>query len=189
MRTLQSIVIVSLAVIGSLSVVDAVKAQQPYIGASVMTPGEGQLTYAPGKSLADYDHFLAKKIYGGLNFDQGLSVEAGALNWGYQFLVPVKSSQANTNQQQSLKVNMLYLAGKASMPLGENFHLFTKLGVARIHSDFNGVVSEAHIRGLAAFGLDYRVSNNLDLVIEFHRAGSVKGVPQEKLEAGVKWRF
>jgi OOP family OmpA-OmpF porin len=187
MSKLQSIVIASLAVIVSLSVVNSVNAQQPYIGVSVMTPGEGLLTYAPGKKVADYDHFFAKKIYGGLTFDHDLSFEAGALSWGYQFLVPTKVSQSSSTQQ--LKVNMLYFAGKASIPLSENFNLFTKLGIARTHSDFNGTMSENHMRGLAGFGIDYNMRKNLGLVIEFHRAGSVDGVPQQKLEAGVKWRF
>ena len=194
MNKLQCIVGLSVALIASLSVVLPARAQQPYVGVSVMTPGEGLLIYAPGKSVADYDHLLAKKIYGGMSFDHDLSLEAGALSWGYQFMIPVKSGQQITNQQQRLKMNMLYLAGKASMPLGENFKLFAKLGIARTHSDFNGAISETqisetHMRGLLGFGLDYRLINNLDLVIEFHRAGSVKGVPQEKLEAGVKWRF
>jgi hypothetical protein len=112
-----------------------------------MTPGEGRLTYVPGKSLANYDHSLAKKIYGGLAFDHNLSLEAGALKWGYQFLVPTKGSQTGSTQALKLKVNMLYVAGKASM------------------------------------------SKNLDLVMAFHRAGSVKGVPQQTLEAGVRWHF
>lgn len=172
-----------------LSAVQSSHAQQVYIGASVMTPGEGVWTYAPGKSVADYDHSLAKKIYGGLELNNNLSIEVGLLDWGYRFRSPLTGNQQSATREAQIKISMAYAATKMSLPVSENFKLFGKAGIARTHTDFNAVTSDNHLRGLFAFGTEYSLTKQLSLQIEFHRAGSIKGTPQQKLETGLRWSF
>lgn len=177
------------ASLACLSAAQAVHAQQVYVGASVMTPGEGNLTYAPGRSVADYDHFLAKKFYGGVELQRNLSIEAGYIDWGYLFQFPHLGSQQGKFDQAQVKIKMLYTAAKFSMPLSDNWSLFAKAGVARSQVDSGESRSDSYVRGLVGFGTEYSVTKQLGLLIEFDRVGSIGGTPQQKLEAGIKWRF
>ncbi|WP_295758464.1 outer membrane beta-barrel protein [Undibacterium sp.] len=180
---------VALVIAASLSVATPLMAQQAYVGFAVMTPGEANLSYAPGKTVANADHLLAKKIYGGAEFDNPFALELGFLDWGYQFNVPTTGNHQVKIQEVDVKVNMLYLAGKASMPVSDNVKLFTKVGIARLHTDLNGTATANNLRGLVGFGMDYSMTKKIGLVVEFHRAGSINGVPQQKLEAGLKFTF
>ncbi|MBC3872679.1 outer membrane beta-barrel protein [Undibacterium flavidum] len=193
MKKLFSVVAVAIqfgvASFACLSFAQVAHAQQVYVGASVMTPGEGKWSYAPGVSVADYDHSLAKKIYAGIELDRDLSIEAGYLDWGYRFQSPSIGSQHSMSRQLQLKINMVYAAAKISKPVSDNWTLFAKAGIARTQFDNDQVSSDSYVRGLVGFGAEYSVTKQLGLVVEFHRAGSNQGTPQQKLEAGIKWRF
>jgi hypothetical protein len=165
-----------------------VLAQEPYVGISIATPGEGSWQYAPGKFIADNEHKLSKKLYGGWNFTNQFSLEAGYLSSGYHFQSPEKNTTF-----ADLNVKMLYSAGKVSMPLGNAWNVFGKLGVAQIRSEFRAqnenTNSSRAIRPLLGFGLDFKMTQHLDMSLEFERDGKINHVPQQKLEAGLKWRF
>lgn len=193
MKKLFSVVAVALqlTVVGlaSLSVAQVAHAQQVYVGASVTTPGEGNWTYAPGKSIANYDHSLSKKFYGGVELQRDVSIEVGYLDWGYRFQVPAAGSQKTETLQTQVNMTMLYTAAKFNMSVSDHWALFAKAGVARIQADFGGQRSDDHLRALVGFGVEYSVTKQLGLLIGFDRAGSIGGTPQQKLEAGIKWRF
>ena len=55
-----------LLVATSLCYSTKVFAQEPYLGISIATPGEGSWQYAPGSFVADNKHNLSKKLYGGV---------------------------------------------------------------------------------------------------------------------------
>lgn len=172
----------------SLCFPTAALAQEPYVGISIATPGEGSWQYAPGKFVADNEHKLSKKLYGGWNFTNQFSLEAGYLSSGYHFQSPEKNTAF-----ADLNVKMLYTAGKVSMPLGDAWNVFGKLGLAQIRSAFsaqNGYTNSSRaVRPLLGFGLDFKMTQHLDMTLEFERDGKINHVPQQKLEAGLKWRF
>lgn len=129
-----------------------------------------------------------KSCTGGWNVTNQFSLETGYLSSGYHFQSPEKNTIP-----ADLDVKMLYAAGKINMPLGDAFNVFGKIGIAQIRSEFsaqNGnTISSQAVRPLVGFGIDFKMTPHLDLTVEFERDGKINHVPQQKLEAGLKWRF
>ncbi len=169
-----------LALIATSAVAGVTQAQ-----AQTTTPhayvGIGAAT-ADNKSTDDY-HTNAK-IYGGYEFDQNWGVEAGYTNFDKQDI-----------PGGNVKGSGTYVAGKYSMPLGDRFTGYGKLGVSYNERKFSSAVGTQvnnYDTGLyGGVGVEYKLNQNLALNAEYERYGKDKafGAKADVYTVGLKYGF
>jgi opacity protein-like surface antigen len=167
-----------LALIATSAVAGAAQAQtttpHAYVGIGAAT--------ADNKSTDDY-HTNAK-IYGGYEFDQNWGVEAGYTNFDKQDI-----------PGGNVKGSGTYVAGKYSMPLGERFTGYGKLGVSYNERKYSGMVGgqvNNYDTGLyGGVGVEYKLNQNLALNAEYERYGKDKafGAKADVYTVGLKYGF
>jgi OOP family OmpA-OmpF porin len=145
-------------------------AQDAYVGINRTTPGEA---------------------YGGFNIDGTYAIEAG---YGFFGTWKVANPAAGSKEEVRISSKMMYLAGKASMPLGERFSVFGKLGLASNKFTTEGTnitsSSTSTVRPMLGFGASASVTRNIAVVLEFNYYGKAdKNYTQQKLEIGVQYGF
>jgi OOP family OmpA-OmpF porin len=183
-------------------------------GAAAMTAAQAQTAEAGphgyvgiGAATADHDYKLdsagitgvnsdgykaSAKVFGGYDFDQRYGVEAGYTDF--------RSSNLNFTQNGatgsgSAKGYGVYVAGKATAPITDEFSAYGKLGVAYSHRELNtstGLNSTNHDTGAyAAVGVQYNISPQVGLTAEYERYGKTKdfGAKADVWTAGVKYSF
>ncbi len=98
---------------------------------------------------------LAGRIALGYQFNQNFAVEAGYLqlgngkiNLGSQTLLPIAPSQVNLNLHQ----NVFDLVGKGILPVGNNFNVYGKLGVAYVTTNIS---AKAQTPGLPTINANF----------------------------------
>ena len=127
------------------------------------------------------------KLFGGYDFTENWGVEAGytdfrstAYTWGDGF-------------KGSFRGGSMYLAGKATMPVGERFGLFAKLGVAhnRRRVDQGIFFSEdTTTGGYASVGAEYKLNEKVALSLEYERyRKDVHEMGASVWTAGAKYAF
>ena len=165
------------ALIVVASSMGAVHAQNPvpYIGLGVASADHNYSI--AGASSMDADGYKAGgKLFGGVDFDKTWGLEAGYTRFG--------SASANYSigavpGSVSSKGHSLYLAGKATMPLNEQFSLFGKLGVARNKNEVHSTTAlynydDSKTEGYGAIGAQYSLSKEVALSLELERYGKNK---------------
>jgi len=167
-----------LALIATSAVAGAAQAQttapHAYVGIGAAT--------ADNKSTDDY-HTNAK-IYGGYEFDQNWGVEAGYTNFG-------KEDVAVGN----VKGSGTYVAGKYSVPLGERFTGYGKLGVSynerKLSSSTLGQVNSYDTGLYGGVGVEYKLNEKLAVNAEYERYGKDKafGAKADVYTVGLKYGF
>ena len=156
-----------------------------YAGAGISTSGE--LTLRRNGVTEKSDHKNALRVFGGYQLDEHFSVEAGYLNFGH-----FKYASG-----PSVKLQAAYLAGKASMPIGEQFSVYGKLGVAyhgQKFSDINDTDASYHkSRPMFGVGTAWHMTEKVALSLELNNYGTVKTDPgkikMRALEAGLNFKF
>ncbi|KGF81076.1 hypothetical protein IA69_15020 [Massilia sp. JS1662] len=167
-----------LALIATSAVAGAAQAQttapHAYVGIGAAT--------ADNKSTDDYH--TSAKIYGGYEFDQNWGVEAGYTNFDKQDI-----------PGGNVKGSGTYVAGKYSMPLGERFTGYGKLGVSYNERKYSGLVGgqiNNYDTGLyGGVGVEYKLNQNLALNAEYERYGKDKafGAKADVYTVGLKYGF
>jgi OOP family OmpA-OmpF porin len=167
-----------LALIATSAAVGAAQAQtttpHAYVGIGAAT--------ANNKSADEYK--TDAKIYGGYEFDQNWGVEAGYTNFDKQDI-----------PGGNVKGSGTYVAGKYSMPLGERFTGYGKLGVSyneRKYSSALGTQVNNYDTGLyGGVGVEYKLNQNLALNAEYERYGKDKafGAKADVYTVGLKYGF
>lgn len=165
-------------------------ASDAYIGLSRTTPGEAYATFSNGNTVENYNIPLALKLYGGMTVSDRYSVEIGYGSFGtYKVADPTPGSI----EKFSLAAKMLYAAGKASMPLGDLWSVFGKLGLAvnRTSEEANAQpsVSRTFVRPMIGFGAEYAITKNISGVLEYNFYGTSGNFRQQKLELGAQYTF
>ena len=165
-------------------------AADTYVGLSRTTPGEYYTDFAVAKGVENYNNPHALKLYGGMTLNDRYSVEVGYGLFGtYKLADPTPGSVATLN----VSAKMAYVAGKASMPLGESFGLFGKFGLAvnRISETRNSqpAIKTSFVRPMLGFGFDYKITKHIAGVLEYNYYGSASGFQQQKVELGLKYAF
>ena len=94
---------------------------------------------------------------------------------------------------QRSSARLIYVAGKARMPISESFSLFGKVGVASntfsLESNLQASSRYTFIRPMAGVGVDYNFTRNIAAVLEFNYDGASKTYTQRKMELGLKYSF
>ncbi|MGZ8289770.1 MAG: outer membrane beta-barrel protein, partial [Telluria sp.] len=114
------------ALIAGVTAMGAAQAAGPYVGVGVAS-ADHKFT-VPGATNVSTDGYKASgKIFGGYEMDQNYGVEAGYTDFK-------KSSNSFTmngvNGRAETEGHAVYVAGKASAPINEQFSVFGKLGAA-----------------------------------------------------------
>jgi OOP family OmpA-OmpF porin len=162
-----------------------------YAGLSRTTPGEMYMDFATAKHVENYNSPLAIKLYGGLDLTEHYSVEAG---YGFFGTWKVADPAPGSRNEVRTSSKLIYLSGKAAMPLGDSFSLFGKLGVAANRFSTNGgenraASSDSWVRPMLGFGADYKLSRRVSAALEFDYYGANGKYTQQKLELGLKYAF
>ena len=164
------------ALIAGAAAMTAAQAQtgmsRGYVGVGIAT-AETTYTVAGSSNMGDPGYRASGKIFGGVDINQMWGAELGYTDF--------RSANANysigaTPGNISSEGHSWYLAGKASMPINEQFSAFGKLGAARntisISSSTVGYNREDTDTGLyAAIGAEYRLTPQIALSLEYERYG------------------
>jgi OOP family OmpA-OmpF porin len=167
-----------LALIATSAVAGAAQAQtatpHAYVGIGAAT--------ANNKTADEYK--TDAKIYGGYEFDQNWGVEAGYTNFDKQDIAIGNVKGSGT-----------YVAGKYSVPLGERFTGYGKLGVSynerKLSSSTLGQVNSYDTGLYGGVGVEYKLNQNLALNAEYERYGKDKafGAKADVYTVGLKYGF
>lgn len=167
--------IFALIVVASTMGLAQAQTPAPYIGVGVASADHNYSI--AGATSMDADGYKAGgKLFGGVDFDKTWGLEAGYTRFG--------SASGDyrigaVNGSVSSKGHALYLAGKATMPLNEQFSLFGKLGVARNKNEVSSTAAlynydESKTEGYGAIGAQYNLSKEMALSLELERYGKSK---------------
>jgi OOP family OmpA-OmpF porin len=161
-----------------------------YVGLSRATPGEYYADFDNAKHVQSYTHPHAMKLYGGMALSERYSVELGYGFFGtWKIADPTPASSATFNTSSKL----LYVAGKATMPVSESFDLFGKFGLAanKFSTERNAQpsTSKSFVRPMLGFGMDYRITMHISGVLEYNYYGASDNSTQQKVELGLKYSF
>lgn len=164
-----------------------------YVGINLATPGEAKFDIN-GRSVANDNHPHALKLYAGLQLTPLWAAEVGYGAFGHwRAADPTPGATFRTR----LGSKVVYLAGRATQPLGESFALFGKLGVAlnRLdqHDSLGHSARETFVRPMAGFGLEWRITPDISATAEYAHYGARRNargrVTQQKAEVGLAYKF
>lgn len=165
-------------------------AQEGYIGLSRTTPGEAYVTFGSAKDVQNYNNPLAMKLYGGVNLSERYAVELG---YGFFGDYKVADPAPGSTRVSQTSTKLIYVAAKATIPVGDSFSLFAKAGLAanKFTTKTSGYSpwSGSFVRPMYGAGMDYKVTEHVAAVLEFNYYGARGGFTQRKLELGLKAAF
>jgi OOP family OmpA-OmpF porin len=172
-------------------------AAEPYIGLNLATPGETRTDFGNGTKVLNDNNPTAWKLYAGADVNDWLGVEAGIGLFGsWHTANPAPGAQ----QERTVASRLVYAAARGAVPLGQSLSLVGKLGLAANHLERSGTGlasgSTSFVRPMLGAGVDYQLSRQAALVLEFDYYGKAKATDvgmgdftQRKLEAGLRWHF
>lgn len=182
--------------IASAAAMSAAQAQQAtpraYVGVGVTSADHKDSL--PGATSVDADGYKASgKIFGGYDFNQTWGMEAGYTDFRGS---DVSYSLGGVRGAGETKGHSLYLAGKATMPINEQFLAYAKLGVARNKNELESVNavmnrSQSKTEAYGALGLQYNINQDVSLIAEYERYGKSKdfGAKPNAWTIGAKYSF
>ncbi|MFC5549820.1 porin family protein [Massilia aerilata] len=138
------------------------------------------------------------KIFGGYEFDRNWGVEAGLAGFRTSEFVAVDYRPDGSYDvgQGKMKSARAYLAGKYSVPVSDRFSAFGKFGLSysqrKISAPVMGWNHTDRDTGLyAGLGAQYKLTGNLDAVVEYERYGKrkVSGPKADVYSIGLKYGF
>jgi len=138
------------------------------------------------------------KIFGGYEFNQNWGVEAGLAGFRTSefFAIDYRPDGSYDWGQGKVKSARAYLAGKYTVPLGDRFSAFGKFGLSysqrKISAPIMGWNYTDRDTGLyAGLGAQYKLTGNLDAVVEYERYGKrkVSGPKADVYSIGLKYGF
>lgn len=180
------------AALAVLMSVSSAHAQQAYAGAAVAGGGTMQYRIAPDAPKVD-EHVLFGRLYGGYAFSDSFALEGG---WAGFENTDFAKADTGAPFDAKLKVNLLYVAARASYRFNDAWSVAGKLGAARLSQAFDtgGVTRRAHgVRPMFGVGVTYDLTRNAALTLELNDYGTLRTSQSQlkvrKLEAGVKFSF
>ncbi|MES2258804.1 MAG: outer membrane beta-barrel protein [Pseudomonadota bacterium] len=176
MKKILFALITSATALGGISAAHAADpAAGPYIGAGVVAT---QHKYSLSNDTSNGDRKSDEwsgKIYGGYKIDKTWAVEGGYTDFGssdYNYSVGAASGHVDS------KAHSVYVAGKGTFPVNDQFALTGKLGVAynknEVHgtglaSAYNGDGNRSNL--YASVGAEYAFNQKVSLSLEYEHYG------------------
>lgn len=144
-------------------------------------------------NLATGDYRVNPKIFGGYEFTPNFGVEAGYTHYGNETgHVWLGSTET---EQYRVKGNSSYVDGRYTVPLGERFSAFGKLGIEHSERE-NGVPgyngwTDRDTGLYGGLGLQYALNRNMAFTAEYERNGKDKtsGAKADQYTIGLKYGF
>lgn len=167
-------------------------AENAYIGLSRTTPGEAYANFATAQNVENSNTPNAWKLYGGFNLSDRYAIEAG---YGAFGTWKITNPTAGSTEEVRITSSVVYLAGKAGLPVSDAFSLFGKIGLAanRFNTESSGLQAannSSSVRPMLGFGANYDITKNIAAVLEFNYYGTAgQNFKQQKLELGLKFGF
>jgi OOP family OmpA-OmpF porin len=165
-----------------------------YVGLGAATASHDYSLSGAGLNVNDNGGSkTSAKVFGGYEFNHNWGVEAGYTDF--------RNSSFNYRDAAGVAGNgnsdghAFYVAGKASVPINEQFSAFGKLGVERSKASFNtssGVSGSSSDTGVyAGVGLQYNVNQNVAITAEYERYGDKKdfGAKPDVWTVGARYAF
>ncbi|MFL6674294.1 MAG: outer membrane beta-barrel protein [Massilia sp.] len=168
-------------------------APRAYVGIGVATADHDYKLNGAGVSNVDSDGYKASaKVFGGYEIDQRYGVEAGYTDFRSS---DFSYSQNGVTRHGSSDGYGVYVAGKANLPINDQFSAYGKLGVAysdRKLDTSNGLRFSDHDTGVyAGVGVEYKLNQQVALTAEYERYGKDKafGAKADVWTVGAKYSF
>jgi OOP family OmpA-OmpF porin len=158
-------------------------------------PSKSALENSAGERFKSTNHPIPLKVYGGVELNRYLAVEAGhaGATGKHEFDKRLTGSAA----APQLSSQATYVALKGTMALGASVDVYGKAGVA--YSRFKLDSADAtnftvgDVNAMAGVGVAYKVNDDLALTLEFEHFGRVRerqaSLSMNRLQAGVKFSF
>ncbi|MES2295542.1 MAG: outer membrane beta-barrel protein [Pseudomonadota bacterium] len=180
------------ALAAALLLAGTAHAETIYAGLSRTTPGEYYADFGSAQHIENGNSLLSLKLYGGIDLTERYAIEAG---YGAFGTLIVSNPAAGSKEEARTSPTLMYVAGKATLPVGASFTVFGKLGLAANRVTFenrNGAPApstSAFVRPMYGFGADYQLTKHVAAVLEYDYYGASANFKQQKLELGVKFSF
>lgn len=184
------------ALIAGAAAMTAAQAQtaapRAYVGVGVAT-AETNFSVPGSSNLSDPGYKASGKIFGGYEFDQMWGAEVGYTDF--------RKNSANYNIGTTAgsitsEGHSWYLAGKATMPINDQFAGFAKLGITRNKLDISSTTpglssSDSNTGAYGALGLEYKLNQNVSLTAEYERYGKSRdqGAKPDVWTVAAKYSF
>jgi OOP family OmpA-OmpF porin len=134
------------------------------------------------------------KLYGGFELSPNWGVELGYANLGKMRNV---YNVFGTNVAVTAKSYSMYVAGTGTVPLGDQFSLFGKLGLAANHTSVTGTAggfsaSDSGNKSGIMFGAGaaFNVTKNVALTLEYDHFGKVaEDAKAQMWSLGARYKF
>ncbi|VXC23909.1 porin family protein [Massilia sp. 9I] len=184
------VVLIASAAAMSAAQAQSTSAPRAYVGAGIASADHD--FKQSGASNVDTDGWKASgKIFGGYDFNQTWGVEAGYTDFAKS---DVNYSIGGVNRRGETDGHAFYVAGKATLPVNEQFSVYGKLGATRIKNELeivNASMSRSKTEAYGAVGAEYKLNQNVSLVGEYERYGKSKdfGAKADVLTIGAKYAF
>ncbi|SFU45804.1 OmpA-OmpF porin, OOP family [Pseudoduganella namucuonensis] len=188
--------IASATALGGVSVAHAAEVG-PYVGVGVVA-SEHKYNLANDTSSGDRtSDEWSGKVYGGYQFDKTFALEGGYTDFGksgYNYSVGTANGHIDS------KSHSFYVAGKASMPVNDQFSLNGKLGLAYNKNTVNGsglassyAVGDKDRTGLyASVGAEYAINQKVSLSLDYEHYGKndiEQGRKKGAFSLGARYNF
>lgn len=198
MKKILFAMIASATALTGISSAQAADAGTAYVGAGVV--GSHYDIKVPGAVSGDDDNGnkATGKVFAGYNFDKTWAVEGGYTDFGskgYNYTNGATGAPGSIHTD----AHSLYVAGKGTMPINDQFAVFGKLGAARNHNSVDAVGDAAGLGGsgsktalYASVGGEYALNKNVSLSLEYENYGKTDidlGRKTGAVTAGVRYNF
>ncbi len=193
--------ILRLSLLAALAITtDAAYAQDLYVGAALSNSYDAKLILQDGSGVVSTFEGNSKgvpiRLYGGYNFNANFGVEAGYKNYGKLTYGPVTDAGSTL----SMDARFMYVAAKGTIPLGESWSVFGKLGAANGRTRYmekggqeNATLTAKRTSPYVGIGAAYLVSKNIALTVELERVGQTRvhdfGFGMSGFSAGARFSF
>lgn len=161
-----------------------------YLGLARTTPGETYVDFAAARGVENYNSPVALKFYGGIKLTEQYAIEVG---YGAFGTWKVANPAPGSKEEVHLSSRLMYVAGKASMPVGESLAAFAKLGIAsnKLSSKGSSIASSSTsaVRPMLGLGASYDVTPHIAATLEFNYYGKAGNFKQQKVELGLQYKF
>jgi len=173
MKKLIVALIAGAAAMSAAQAQDAYTQPHAYVGVGV----------ASAKNNQSDDYKAAGKIYGGYQVNQMWGAEAGYTDFGDHNAAGGKT-----------KGNGYYVAGKATMPINDQFAAYGKLGVQHSERKFQSDtlnIKDTDTGAYGALGVQYNLNQKVALTAEYERYGKTKdiGAKADVWTVGAHYKF
>jgi OmpA-OmpF porin, OOP family len=164
-----------------------------YFGINLATPGEAHFDVG-GRTAPNDNHPHAAKLYAGLQLSPTWAAEVGYGNFGsWRASDPTPGS----THQLKLSSQLVYVAARGTIPLGDSLALFSKFGLAlnRLseQSLAGHLIHETYMRPMAGAGLQWKLTPQVSATVEYAHYGSRGSgshrFTQQKAEMGLVFKF